>query len=208
MKILAVSDKVLDSLYSSQVYSRHPDIDLLIGCGDVPFYYLEFLSSALDTRTVYVKGNHDRSPQYTVDGRKLTKVLGGEDLHCKSTVIDNVIIAGLEGSMRYRPGAPLMYNDSEMRNNIGKLLPTLLMNRIRYGRFLDILITHSPPYGIHDQDDLPHTGFRDFLPFMRWVKPRYLLHGHIHLYRPDTIRQTRYCDTEVINVYPYHIFEI
>lgn len=208
MKILAVSDKVLDNLYSSQVRSRHPDIDLLVGCGDVPFYYLEFLSSALDTRTVYVKGNHDKSPQYTVDGRKLTKVLGGDDLHCRTAVYDNIIIAGLEGSMRYRPGAPLMYNNGEMRNNIGKLLPSLLKNRVLYGRYLDLLITHSPPFGIHDEDDLPHTGFHDFLPFLRWFKPRTMLHGHIHIYRPDTIRKTVYHDTTIINVYPYHILEI
>lgn len=28
---------------------------------------------------------------------------------------------------------------------------------------------------------------------MRWFKPRYLLHGHIHLYRRDVVVQTRYC---------------
>lgn len=45
MKILAVSDRVLDKLYSSQVSQSFPDIDLLIGCGDLPFYYLDFLTS-------------------------------------------------------------------------------------------------------------------------------------------------------------------
>ncbi len=38
---------------------------------------------------------------------------------------------------------------------------------------------------------------------MRVFKPRYLLHGHIHLYRRGIDRRTRVGETEVINVYPY-----
>ena len=54
----------------------------------------------------------------------------------------------------------------------------------------------------------PHTGFRSFLKFMTWFKPRYLLHGHIHLYRQDTITRTMVDETEVINVYPYKILDL
>ena len=43
---------------------------------------------------------------------------------------------------------------------------------------------------------------------MRWFKPRYLLHGHIHLYRRNVVVQTRYCETEVINTYPYRILDL
>jgi predicted phosphodiesterase len=81
MKILAVSDRVVDQLYSSRVSKNYPDIDLLISCGDLPFYYLEFLVSALDAPMVYVLGNHDQSPQYTADGRTLSEVHGGQDIH-------------------------------------------------------------------------------------------------------------------------------
>jgi Icc-related predicted phosphoesterase len=87
------------------------------------------------------------------------------------------------------------------------LVPQLLWNRQRYGRAVDILVTHSPPFGIHDRPDLPHTGFKAFLNFMRLFKPRYLLHGHVHLYRTDTETVTEYYDTTVINVYPYRLIE-
>ncbi|MEZ4678165.1 MAG: hypothetical protein R2932_28510 [Caldilineaceae bacterium] len=71
-----------------------------------------------------------------------------------------------------------------------------------------MLITHSPPFGIHDKPDLAHTGFQSFLPFMRWFKPRYLLHGHIHLYRHDDVTVTHYAETDIINVYPYQILDV
>jgi len=96
----------------------------------------------------------------------------------------------------------------EMHWNIGRLIPRLISNRIRYGRWLDVLVTHSPPFGIHDKPDPAHRGFRSFLPFMRYFKPRYLLHGHIHLYRQNQVTQTTYHQTKVINVYPFRILEL
>ena len=41
-------DRVLDHLYSSNVRTSYPDVELIIGCGDLPFYYLDFLTSAID----------------------------------------------------------------------------------------------------------------------------------------------------------------
>jgi Icc-related predicted phosphoesterase len=79
---------------------------------------------------------------------------------------------------------------------------------MRYGRFLDVLVAHSPPWGIHDEPDRAHQGFKCFLTFMRWFKPRYLLHGHIHLYRLDVVTKTRYCETDVINVYPFQVLDL
>ena len=207
MKILAVSDKVVDYLYSSDVCQRFPDVDILIGCGDLPFYYLEFLVSALDKRLVYVRGNHDTGPQYTLEGRQLERVHGGTDIHGRCVWRHNLLIAGLEGSMRYRPHAPFMYTEGEMRYQIARLLPRLLRNKMRHGRYLDIFVTHSPPYGIHDRPDRPHTGFKIFLKFLEWFSPKYMLHGHIHVYRRDEQVITQYLDTTVINVYPYFYFD-
>jgi hypothetical protein len=43
---------------------------------------------------------------------------------------------------------------------------------------------------------------------MRIFKPRYLLHGHIHLYRLDAVTRTRYCETDVINIYPFQVLDL
>ncbi len=207
MKILAVSDRVMDQLYCTDVRAKHPDIDLIIGCGDLPFYYLEFLVSALDRRLVYVRGNHDKGPQYTVEGRILEQVQGGDDIHARVVKREGLLLAGLEGSMRYRPNAPFMYTESEMRYQVAQLLPMLLKNKLRYGRFLDILVTHSPPYGIHDKTDIPHTGFKIMRNLLQWVKPRLMLHGHIHIYRRDTVTVTQFEETTIVNVYPYRVLD-
>jgi len=208
MKILAVSDRVLDKLYSSQVSQSIPDIDLLIGCGDLPFYYLDFLTSALNVPLLYVRGNHDNGPQYAADGGIWNDVRGGMDIHGKVIERKGLILAGLQGSMRYKPHGEYMYSESEMRMVVAQMTPRLLWNRQRFGRALDVLVTHSPPYGIHDRPDLPHTGFKVFLSFLRMFKPRYLLHGHVHVYRQDEVVNTHYGETTILNVYPYRVIDI
>jgi Icc-related predicted phosphoesterase len=208
MKILAVSDRVLDKLYSGQARHMFSDVELLIGCGDLPFYYLDFLTSALDAPLVYVRGNHDEGPQYAADGKIWREVRGGVDIHGKVVARRGLILAGLQGSMRYKAHADYMYSESEMRVAVAQMVPRLLWNRQRFGRALDILVTHSPPYGIHDRLDLPHTGFKVFLSFLRLFKPRYHLHGHVHVYRQDEIVNSTFEETNIINVYPYKVLEI
>jgi Icc-related predicted phosphoesterase len=202
MNVLAVSDRVLDKLYQGQVRHLYPDIELLIGCGDLPFYYLDFLTSALDAPLLYVRGNHDKGPQYAANGTIWREVRGGTNLHGRIVTRRGLIFAGLEGSMRYSAHADYQYSESEMRMVIAQMVPRLLWNRRRFGRALDVLITHSPPYSIHDRPDLPHTGFKVFLSFLRLFKPRYPRHGHIHLYRQDTVVKTIFEETTVVNVYP------
>ena len=208
MKILAVSDRVLDKLYSGTIRQTYSDVDLMIGCGDLPFYYLDFLTSAIDAPLVYVRGNHDEGPQYAVDGRVWRDVRGGVDIHGKVVARKGLILAGLQGSMRYKAHADYMYTEAEMRRVVAQLVPRLLWNRQRLGRALDVLVTHSPPFGIHDRPDLPHTGFKVFLSFLRLFKPRYHLHGHIHIYRQDEVTQTQFEETTIVNVYPYRVLEM
>lgn len=206
MKILAVSDRVVPYLYTSDVKEKYGDVDYVFGCGDLPFYYLEFLHSALDARVFYVRGNHDQSPQYTSDGRVLRHVQGGVDLHTRAVYIKGLLVAGLEGSMRYRPNTPHMYTESEMRRQIYGLLPALVWNRVRYGRPVDVLITHSPPFGIHDQPDLPHTGFKVFLNLLKLAEPKLMIHGHVHLYKKKN-QFSRFGNTTIVNVYPSFVFQ-
>ena len=212
MRTLVVSDKVEPILYSGAVADRVGPLDLILSCGDLPFYYIDFLVSTLNRPTYYVFGNHGSEKQYHSgkgdEWQTATAPQGATNLHCQTAKIGPLLLAGLEGSMRYNTSSDTQYTDNEMWQNIGKLAPALLYNRLRYGRWLDVLVTHSPPYQIHDKPDLAHTGFRSFLTFMRWFKPRYLLHGHIHLYRRDETVETRYHETTIMNIYPYRILEL
>jgi len=208
VKILAVSDRVQEHIYSSAIRTRYQDIEMVFGCGDLPFYYLEYIVTMLTIPVLYVRGNHDDRPYHTSDGRVVERAEGCLDMDGRIVHESGLLVAGIEGSMRYRPDGKCMYNNEEIAFKLARMTPHLLFNKLRYGRYLDVLITHSPPYGIHDRFDLPHTGFKSFLPFMRTFRPRYLLHGHVHHYNPSAITQTRYHDTFVINVYPHAILDI
>ncbi len=211
MKILALSDEVVPFIYSPQVRQRFGDVDLVLGCGDLPFYYLEFVVNMLDKPVYYVPGNHDKRFQYLSDGRIVTRAEGCEDVDGRAVSVNDgagrLLLAGLGGSLRYNNDGVHQYTQVEMAGRIFALTPALLANRLRHGRPLDMLIAHSPPRGIHDASDRAHTGFDSFLTLMRLFRPRWLLHGHAHVYRQDTITETRFEGTTVINVYPYRVIE-
>lgn len=202
MKILAVSDEELGFIYSPQVARRFGDVDLVIGCGDLPYYYLEYIISMLDVPLYFVRGNHASQTEFGSNGER-TFPWGAEDLH-RRVVRDpsGLLLAGIEGSLRYNFGAH-QYTQAEMWGLAYWLAPRLMLNKIRYGRYLDVLVTHAPPWKIHDMDDLPHRGIKAFNWLVRVFKPMYHLHGHIHVYRSDTITETQVGATRVINTYGY-----
>jgi len=209
MRALVISDKVEPILYGPSINKKVGNVDLIISCGDLPFYYIDYVTSMVNRPCYFVFGNHGKKVEYQGDDwRQATGPPGATNLHTQHVREKNLLMLGLEGSIRYNDAPHFQYTETQMWLNIVRAFPGLLYNRIRYGRWLDVLIAHSPPFGIHDEDDRAHQGFRCFLTFMRWFKPRFLLHGHIHIYRRDTITQTRYHETEVINVYPYKILEL
>lgn len=206
MKILALSDRVVDTVYSPRVVELYGDVDLIIGCGDLPYYYLEYVATMLPARVVYVYGNHDNS-QYKSDGRVVTAPEGCTSLEDRVMDLNGVTLAGLGGSMRYNREGSHQYTEDQMRARVAGLAPSLVAQRVTKGRALDILVTHSPPLGIHDGEDLPHRGFKGLLTLMRYARPKFMLHGHTHLYRSNAPSETQYLGTTILNVYPLRIIE-
>jgi hypothetical protein len=100
MKILSVSDQIEERLYSPLLKQSFQDIDLIVGCGDLPYPYLEFLLCILNVPLLYVPGNHD--PQ-RVENNAKTRVEGGINLDLKTVKIKGLIFAGIGGSIQYRP---------------------------------------------------------------------------------------------------------
>jgi Icc-related predicted phosphoesterase len=206
VKILAVSDQVEERLYSSAVKSFGSGVDLLIGCGDLPYEYLEYLLSVLNAPLVYVPGNHD--PVYNARDTS-SHVEGGTNLDLRSLRFKGVILAGMGGSIRYRHDGINQYGQAEMYFRALKLVFPLMWNRARYGRAVDVLVTHSPPAGIHDDNDQAHQGLKAINMVMNLFKPRYLLHGHTYFYQRNLVTpHTRAGATTVINIFPYHLFDL
>ena len=205
-KVLSVSDKIAPFIYSPQIHNRFRGVDLIIGCGDLDYYYLEFMVSSLDAPLYYVRGNHDKIVEYTGPVQR-TAPGGGINLHRMVVNHNGLLLGGVEGSLRYRPGQ-FQYTQEEMWRHVWSLVPGLIFNKMRYGRFLDVFITHAPPFGVHDEDDLPHQGIRAFRWLVDVFQPAYYFHGHVHLYRPDTQRVTQLGKTKIINTYFFYETQI
>lgn len=222
MKILCVSDEVDPLVYSTNMRERYKDVSMVLGAGDVPMRYYGFIVSMLNKPLYFVFGNHqlehlswfrtrNRKEFMTLEDERMTPAysfgstyVGDRVIHDRKT---GLIIAGLGGSMRYNHERH-QFTDRQMFLRILLLIPRMFWCRIRYGRWVDILLTHAPPRGIHDKEDQCHLGFTSFLWFMRKFRPRYLLHGHIHLLDMNDRRITKYLDTTIVNVYSRHVLEI
>lgn len=210
IRILAVSDEVDQRIYSTSLRERMADVQLTIGCGDVPASYLEFLVDSLNKPVYYVLGNHAEELTRSGD-RGVPKLpegctnLGGKVIREPT---HGLLMAGLPGSPRYSEHEPVQYTEFQMNRMIFRMIPRLVWNRLRYGRYLDLLVTHAPPRGVNDREDFAHRGFGAMRWFLTRFTPKYQLHGHIHLYDRSIPNTVRFHETDVINVYPYQTLDL
>ncbi|MDD3520989.1 MAG: metallophosphoesterase [Actinomycetota bacterium] len=207
MKALLISDKIVEHIYSNSISERLKDIDFVISCGDLPNYYLEFIVSTLNKPLFYVMGNHFNNGMYTENGLSQKHPEGCIDLDGKIIKFNNIVMTGFAGSMKYNSGA-YQYSDLEMCLKACKLKIKLFLRKLFGQGCVDIIVTHAPPFKIHDGKDLCHRGFKVFNKLIDSCKPRYFIHGHIHLYGTDNNWKTSVGKTEVINAYGFRIIEI
>ena len=206
VRLLAVADEVADALWGSALDELRPDV--IVGCGDLPFEYLENLVSRTDKPLLYVPGNHDpdlRADDWMHAVPPLAMPPGPPGcINVDGRVEDaaGLRIAGLGGSVRYRPG-PNQYTQRQM-----EMRSLRLEIRARLGRRpIDVLITHSPPAGHGDSEDPPHRGFVALERLARRLSPRYLIHGHVNQYGP--LRPTPQIGrTVIVNAIPFRLLEI
>ena len=202
MNILSISDKEDPLIYSPQIKQKFGHLDFVISCGDLSYFYQEYIISSLDIPLFFVRGNHDPEEE-CAECCNIRHPRGGIDLHRKIVRFEGILLAGVEGSIRYKKEGIFQYTQSQMWWHVLNLVPGLLFNRMLYNRNLDIFVTHAPPRGIHDKEDLPHQGVKAFRWFIDVFKPRYHFHGHTHLYRLNETRETQVGKTRVLNTYTY-----
>ncbi|MCS7010103.1 MAG: metallophosphoesterase, partial [Anaerolineales bacterium] len=197
---------VLDRLYTPEVKKVFPNVDLILGCGDLPYEYLEFLVSSFNVPLLYVPGNHD--PKFDPHNPS-ARAEGCENIDGRVVRVKGLTIAGLGGGSRYQPHRPNQYTQEQMYWRVGQLFLPLLWHRLLSGRAPDIIIAHSPPYGIHDDDDLAHQGFKAFLSLIRFFQPRYFLHGHTLPINQNLQTAIQWIGaTQIININPYQFLEV
>lgn len=196
MRILAVADEECMALWDNYVPGRLKEYDLILSSGDLHAAYLSFLVTMARCPVMYVHGNHDI-------GYAVTEPEGCDSIDGQIVEYRGLRILGLGGCRRYRPGQH-QYSEREMRRRIRKLRWQIA----KYGG-VDIVVTHAPPLGVGDAEDLPHMGFESLLELIDRHHPRYLLHGHIHLrYGLGLQREKEYHGTQVINVCEKYVIDI
>jgi Icc-related predicted phosphoesterase len=205
MKILAVSDTEVSFIYSPVIADRFRDTDLIISCGDLPYFYIEYIISMLNKPAFFVKGNHANTVEIGA-GEERRYPWGAIDLHTRTINQAGVLLAGIEGCLRYNYGTG-QYTQNEMWAFARQLALKLMINRIRFGRYLDIFISHAPPWKIHDGDDRAHQGIKAFNWLLKVFQPRYHLHGHTHIYHSGAAPKTVLGKTCIINVYGYQFID-
>ena len=211
-RILAIADEVDEALYEDKLARLRPDV--VVSCGDLPFEYLEYIVSRANVPLVYVLGNHDPELRSTVP--TLTPVLteapmlgpqGCDNADGRVVAAAGLRIAGLGGSMRYRPGGPHQYSDAEMRRRALSLEVRIKLNLKPARRRIDIILTHAPPLGWDARDDPAHRGFASFVRLVKALNPKLLIHGHVHPYgrsEPQRVLGT----TQIVNAVPSKLIEI
>ena len=196
MKLLLVADKESPYYWDYFQPGRLDDIDLILSAGDLNSLYLSFLVTMGRARVLYVHGNHDQK----YDERPPE---GCDCIEDKLVTVNGLRILGLGGCPIYS-GGPHQYTEREMRKRIRKL-------RFRIWRAggVDIVLTHSPASGYGSDEDYAHRGFECLVDLIDKYKPRYLIHGHVHMsYNTKNPRVLHRGETTIINAYERYILEL
>ena len=196
MRILAIADAE-DSLLSSRLKHgriEHPNV--VVSCGDLRPGYIDYVATTANAPLLFVRGNHDTDERGYLD-------MGGTQLDGRIVHAGGLNFAGLDGSYAYREGI-VGFTEGEMRRKA-----LLLAAKARLLGGIDVLVTHAPPRGYGDLDDLPHQGFECLNWLLETTRPKLMLHGHTHLDYGIIKRElTRPCGTKIVNAFGFWLGEI
>jgi hypothetical protein len=184
MKILAVADRPPKMPFRKTIEREHPD--LIATLGDLDMYDLRGLDAITDIPKIGVYGNHC-SGNYFGD-------YGIENMHLKTKEINGVLFGGFQGSIRYKKGDAPMFTEEEA---------TELLKDFPY---VDVMLAHSPPKGIHDEDDPAHQGLQALREYVERVHPKYFLHGHTYV--STATQEDMLGTTKVVHVYADQILNL
>ena len=181
MKILTISDEECPALWDYYMPGRLDEYDLIISCGDLKSRYLSFLVTMAKCPVLYVHGNHDTS--YDRNPPEGCDCIDGHIV-----TYNGVRILGLGGCRKYHPG------DHQYTDRM---------------KGVDIVVTHAAPEGLGDDEDKAHWGFPALVDLMDKYKPKFLVHGHVHMsYGHHVPRELDYNGTRIINAYERYTIEI
>src|SRR5215213_8212403 len=127
VRILAICDEVDARLYGPGLAERRGQFDLLLSCGDIPPYYIDYVASTLCIPTFGVHGNHDGSlarahARGQDDDESSHTDWGMGELHGRIVEEQGLLIGGFDGCLRYNRGS-YQYSEEGMRWQIAQMIP-------------------------------------------------------------------------------------
>lgn len=196
MKILLVSDEEDKFLWDYYRPGRLSEYGLILSAGDLKAKYLSFLVTMARCPLMYIRGNHDRT--YESDPPE-----GCDCIEDEVVVYRGIRILGLGGCRKYNLGSN-QYTEKQMCRRVQKI-----KRKIEKVGGVDIILTHAPARGYGDEENPCHKGFDVFVELIEEYKPKYFVHGHVHLnYGFERPRVMHLGDTEIINATGRYVIEI
>ena len=152
-------------------FDRELRADLLISCGDdAESFILHVAEMTLCRDILAVKGNHDSAGPFRRPIR---------DLHLAVHEFGGLRFGGFNGSWRYKPRGPFLYDQAEVERLLREFPP------------VDVFVAHNSPWHIHEWDERVHAGFQAFNAYLERAQPPYFIHGHQHLNEETLFGETR-----------------
>ena len=185
MKALVIADKQPNIDIAATVAAER--IDLVITLGDLIREDIIALAAVRTIPKIGVYGNHD-SGTYMPE-------LGIWDMHRKVWEYNGLTFGGFQGCVRYKenPDA-IMYTQSQAREMMQG-----------YPR-VDVFLSHCPPRGINDEEDVSHQGFDALREYLDQQRPAVWLHGHT--YPSDETIVTQHGPTRIEYVFRHKIITL
>jgi uncharacterized protein len=185
MKVLAIADREPKIDIPAAVEAE--GIELIVTLGDLNREFLLPLERVINIPKIGVYGNHD-SGTY-MEG------LGIWDMHLKIWDYKGLRFGGFQGCVRYKENPQaIMYTQTEASQMMAGFPP------------VDIFISHCPPRGINDEEEIAHQGFDALLDYIERSPPKVLLHGHTYPTEETMVKQ--HGDTRIEYVFEHKILEL
>lgn len=185
MKILAIADRPPREKIKT-ILDKNP-VEMIFTLGDLDQLSLTELESITDIPKLGVYGNHDSGMYF--------EPLGITNMHLKTFEFGGLLFGGFEGCVRYK-------NDRDAKMYMQEEAAELLKDFPR----VDVMLVHCPPYGVNDEPEVAHQGFKALREYVEQKKPKYLLHGHTYPTAENIT--TKLGETEIIYVYEDKIIDL
>lgn len=185
MKTLVIADRN-PHINIAEVVQQQA-IQLVITLGDLTREDILGLAYVTAIPKIGVYGNHD-------SGTYMSE-LGIADMHLKVWDYQGLRFGGFQGCVRYKenPDAIMYMQDEAKRMMQG--FPKV-----------NVFLSHCPPRGINDEEEVAHQGFKALRQYLDEKKPAVWLHGHTYPTEDTVVRQ--HGATRIEYVFGHRILEL